>query len=61
MMIELIIFAVILVSLQTLSTLVVCKIVSDKMVNKMMDKEFLKKYVKTTLQASEEVSKEMEA
>ena len=60
MMVELIIFAVILVSLQTLSTLVVCKIVSDKMVNKIMDKEFLKKYVKTTLQASEEVSKEME-
>lgn len=60
MMVELIIFAVILVSLQAVSALVIGKIMMDKAMDKFMSKEFLKDYMKMTMKVTNEVMKEME-
>lgn len=60
MMVELIIFAVILVSLQAVSAIVIGKITMDKAMDKFMSKEFLKDYMKMTMKVTNEVMKEME-
>lgn len=60
MMVELIIFAVILVSLQAVSALVIGKITMNKAMDKFMSKEFLKDYMKMMMKVTNEVMKEME-